>query len=414
MRARPDPALCFLALGLAASTASAQVFPVAVETATRQTSAGDSISYDLYVPQALPSLPAPPWPALVLNHGFARDKRHHADTARFLAERGLIVLVPNLVSLLGGEPAQLRNVVNTVDHMSWLRTRSATPGDRLFGVLDPLRIGLAGHSAGGAIALEAARVQEREAGLPVSALVLLDAVPWPRTLARAEELLPIFALSLRSDPSACNAFGSGLGVLDVVRFPMDDVRVVQATHCDPEGPSDVLCALACGAATEHGRSLYRWLLYSFLRETLKAPPRDAMGGFREGVEALAAEGEVVAESYGPPLSLRLKVNGRDPEGGAAATSSSLRLSLDVVAGPAGPPLDWYFAAAARGFTVWFTASGPSTVPSPAARGPALPAPDVTLLDAPLAPGSLVTFGVGAADSGQAVTADAITVVTPAP
>ena len=131
------PAACLWLL-VASAPAQAALFPLAVESATRRTAAGDTIAYDLYVPQAVDGLPAPPWPAVVLNHGFARDKRYHARNARYLAERGIVALVPNLVSLLGGEAAQLRNVANTVDHMAWLRARSTTPGDRLRGLVDPL------------------------------------------------------------------------------------------------------------------------------------------------------------------------------------------------------------------------------------------------------------------------------------
>jgi len=76
-------------------------------------------------------------------------------------------------------------------------------------------------------------------GIPASALVLLDAVPWTRTLARAAGLGPLFAVNLRAEPSACNAFGSNLGLLDAVSFPVDDVRLAGTNHCDPENPSDV-------------------------------------------------------------------------------------------------------------------------------------------------------------------------------
>lgn len=411
MSSRVRLAAVVVAWGLCAPLASAQVFEVTVETGTRQTTGGDSISYDLYIPEATPSLPAPPWPGLVLNHGFARDKRYHADTARFLAERGIVVLVPNLVSLLGGEAAQLRAVADTVDNAAWLRTRGVTPGDTLFGRLDPGRVGLAGHSAGGAIALEAAWVQERSTGIPVAALVLLDAVPWPRTLQRAATLRPIFAVSLRSDPSACNAFGSGLGIVDAVSFPMDDVLVVQSTHCDPEAPSGLACAVACGPPTVRGRSLYRTLLYAFLREFLQAPALGATTTFRQTVASLEEEGQVISESYGPPLSLRLTVNGRDR---AVRPSSRVRLSLDVVAGPLSSCLDWYLAARVAGKTLWLTPQGFSVKRKPAIRGQARPLPDVVLLDTTLPPGAVVTFAVSATDGAHAVAADAITVLAPGP
>ena len=401
------PAACLWLL-VASAPAQAGLFPVAVESATRRTAAGDTIAYDLYVPQAVAGLPAPPWPVVVLNHGFARDKRYHAGNARHLAERGIVALVPNLVSLLGGEAAQLRNVANTVDHMAWLRARSTTPGDRLRGLVDPLRIGLAGHSAGGAVAFEAAWQQERVPGIPASALVLLDAVPWARTLARAAELGPLFAVNLRAEPSACNALASNLGLLDALTFPAEDVRLVATTHCDPENPSDVLCALACGAATPRGRDLYQELLYLFLREALGAPAIEAGPGFRERVAALEARGDAVRETYGPPVSLRLKVNGQDPPAGVVGVGGRLRLSLDVIAYREDPAVDWYLAAIAGERVVWFTAGGPSLTPAPAYTGPAVPVRDAVLVDSALAPGSTLSFLVALVDGTRLVAKDVVT------
>ena len=133
-----------------------QAFSVRVEHSTRHTTSGDQVAYSLFMPQPGELLAAPPYPAVVISHGFARSKRFHANTACALAERGIVVLTPDLISLLGGEEAQQRNIENLVDHVRWLRTRAATEDDPLFGLLDPERIGLVGHSAGGAISLEAA------------------------------------------------------------------------------------------------------------------------------------------------------------------------------------------------------------------------------------------------------------------
>ena len=398
-------ALCLLAVIVPAQAA---FFTVAVESTTRRTAAGDTIAYDLYIPEAAQGLPAPPWPAVVLNHGFARDKRYHAQNARYLAERGIIALVPNLVSLLGGEAAQLRNIENTVDHMSWLRARSGTPGDRLRGLVDPLRIGLAGHSAGGAVAFEAAWLQERRSGIPASGLVLLDAVPWARTLARAADLGPLFAVNLRAEPSACNAFAANLGLLDAVTFPADDVRLVATTHCDPENPSDFLCSLACGAASPRGAGLYQELLYLSLRESLGAPVVGNGGSFRARVDTLVSEGDAVREAYGPPASLRLKVNGQDPPSGVVGISGRLRLSLDVVAHPGGPTVDWYLAAIAGNQVVWFTAAGPSATPAPAYTGAAGPVRDAVLADWSPAPGSTVSFLMVLVDGSALVASDVVT------
>jgi predicted dienelactone hydrolase len=122
---------------------------VQIESGTRTTSAGDTIAYDLFVPVASEQPPQPPWPAVVLNHGFARSKETQYNNALYMAQRGIVVLTPNQVSLLTGEQGQLRNIANTVDHVQWLNDRTADPSDPLAGQIDSNRIGLAGHSAGG-------------------------------------------------------------------------------------------------------------------------------------------------------------------------------------------------------------------------------------------------------------------------
>ncbi len=172
-----------------------------VEHGTRRTPSGDQVAYSLFMPQPSESLAAPPYPAVAVSHGFARSKRFHANTACGLAERGIVVLTPDLVSLLGGEEAQLRNIENLIDHVRWLRIRATAEGDPLFGLLDPERIGLVGHSAGGAISLEAA-IELAEAGENVFALMLLDGVPWARTVDRAGELPELAFASVRSEPTA--------------------------------------------------------------------------------------------------------------------------------------------------------------------------------------------------------------------
>ncbi len=278
-----------------AVTTGPQLFGVAVESGRRPTSRGGSIPYDLYVPRPSSALPGPPWPAIVLDHGFARSRGRHANTARFLAERGVVVLAANLVSLLGGESAQLANVASTRDHVAWLRVRSASPGDPLFGLVDPERVALAGHSAGGAVAFEAAAGETR-----VRAVVLLDAVPWPRTIQAAREMPFTRLLSLRSEPSACNAQGSVRKLLANLGFEGDDVRIVGGAHCDAEDPTDGFCRLFCGGTSEEARVAYRRLFYLFVRDALEVPPVGAEpDGYAEAVRRGVEDGSIVVERVVP-------------------------------------------------------------------------------------------------------------------
>lgn len=270
------------------------LFEVDVEEGRRPSSGRGTVAYDLYLPRATAGLPEAPWPAVVLAHGFARSRERHAGTARHLAERGFVVLVADLVSLLGGEGARETNVVDARGHVEWLRVRAATPGDALWGLVDPERLALAGFSAGGAVAFEAA------AGARVRAVVLLDAVPWRRTLEAARTMPGTRLLSLRSEPSSCNAKGSVRELLAALPFGSDDVRVVGATHCDPEDPTDGACRLFCGGTSEEARGAYRRLLHLFLADALGAPPvGDEADTFAEAVRRGVEAGTLAVEKVGP-------------------------------------------------------------------------------------------------------------------
>jgi pimeloyl-ACP methyl ester carboxylesterase len=265
------------ALMLAASlltgvAADAGLFGVQVETGTRTACTGDAVSYSLFIPQPADGLPPPPWPAVVLNHGFARTKKAHADNALFMAQRGLVVLTPDQVGL-GGAGVREKNIAVTLDHLGWLRSRSDTPDDPLEGLVDWYRMGLAGHSAGGALSFEAA-ARSQATGYPVRALYLLDAVPWRSTLEAAPTLTPLALGSLRSEPASCNAQGAVRELLETTPFPVDDLLLVGATHCDPENPTDALCRWFCGGSTALRRSLYRRLMILFFQDAFDMPPVD--------------------------------------------------------------------------------------------------------------------------------------------
>jgi pimeloyl-ACP methyl ester carboxylesterase len=286
--------LLFAACLLAAVPAGAGLFEVKLETGTISTGGGKEVSYNLFIPQPTDGLPPPPWPAVVLNHGFARSKKFHVANAAYLARRGLIVLTPDQVGR-GGSFAREQNIEITLDHLEWLVTRSETPGDPLAGLVDPRRLALAGHSAGGALSFEAT-VRSQVTSLPVRALVLLDAVPWRSTLEAAPGLAPLDLASFRSEPSACNADGSVRGLLAALCFPVDDLRLVDATHCDPESPTDVLCRWACGGSTLPRRHLYRRLMYLFFQDALDLPSVEPLpADYEETLARLEDAGRVVRE-----------------------------------------------------------------------------------------------------------------------
>jgi dienelactone hydrolase len=252
-------------IAVALCAAACAAAGVQVENGKRTTARGDTIEYDLYLPEGQRAVPA-----VILTHGFGRSRKQHADTARFLAESGMVVLVPNMVSLFGGKGAQAANVENTVDHIVWLRERSAREGDLLKRQLDPERIALAGHSAGGAVSFDAV-VSAQKRGVPVAGVVLLDAVPWPETVDRARQARQVPIASLRSEPSMCNGSGSVSKLLDNLSFRADDIKIRGATHCDPEGPTNLLCRVPCGGSSAKAQETYRRLMFLFLRDLFGLP-----------------------------------------------------------------------------------------------------------------------------------------------
>jgi pimeloyl-ACP methyl ester carboxylesterase len=395
-----------LAVLLWMSSAPAEkLYEIRLEKGTRVTPAGDSVQYSLFVPVPRRGLPKPPWPALVLSHGFARNRRYHEKNARYLASRGIVTMTPNLLG--GGRPAQLQNVRNTADHVAWLVERSSTPTDSLAGLVDERRIGLAGHSAGGAVSFEAA-VASSKTDHPVEALLLLDGVPWPRTAALAPDLLPLDFASLRSEPSSCNAFASVVALLPELRFPNEDVRILGATHCDPENPTDVLCRIACGGGSGESQSLYQRLTYLFLKDALRAPALEDQT-YREALSDLASKGVVEVEPYGPAVALRLDVNGRHGSG-VVPTPGPVLLTLDAFARPTQREADWYLALLRSGHVLWLTSGGIRTTPSPLKTFPPKSLDDATLFETTLSAGDSVTFFLFLVDGLELLAHDSVTAV----
>ncbi len=290
------------------SPAMAALFDVRIEEGVRKTSAGDTVAYELFSPRADPGLPPPPWPAVVLTHGFGRDHRYHAKNAYYMAQRGIIVLTPDMTSLTLGRPAQARNIVNTVDHILWLQGRALSDHDLLKGSIDRNRIGLAGHSAGGAVSFEAALLSQGR-NVPVAALCLLDGVPWDRTLNRAPRLSWLPFASLRSEEGVCNFHGKVVSLLGRLKFSTEDIQIVEGTHCDAENPSSTACWLMCGGRSGDGRRLYQRLMYLFFQDALGVVSvEENPETYPEALRSLAARGTIirrpgVQERIEPPLTV---------------------------------------------------------------------------------------------------------------
>jgi len=170
------------------------------------------------------------YPAVLLLHGFQGRKEWHVGTAERLARAGVVCMCLDLLPLasrLLERRLELRalNVVHIT--AAWTRLSGLAQ-------VDDERMCLAGHSAGGALALETAcaLLEQNHASLP-RAVLLLDAVPWLSTLRRVDTQAHRFAslspsgleaglpsrhdvvlvASIRGAPGAWNAHGLVLEVI---------------------------------------------------------------------------------------------------------------------------------------------------------------------------------------------------------
>lgn len=111
-----------------------------------------------------------PFPLVVLNHAFQTSGTVYEDYARRLASHGFVTLLPTWDGGLS-----LRNHVELAEDHAWLLdwalTANAQAGSRLFTLVDPERIGAAGHSRGGKQAIFAGILDPR-----VDAVLGLDPV----------------------------------------------------------------------------------------------------------------------------------------------------------------------------------------------------------------------------------------------
>lgn len=274
---------------------------------------GISVPYSLYLPAEPPASSAP-LPLVVLTHGFMGSERHWAWLApRLASQAGVVVFTHDMTSLLARphEDAQRRNILGLADHVEWLLV-----GGGGAPALDASRVVLCGHSAGGAVAFEAAvelseRRERSQGGASIAVVLLLDAVPWPRTLEATSARFPpaTLLISLRSEPSAWNMHGE---VLKLLRQPsilsgaqcmpqrVMDFLLVGSRHADPVRPrSGGMCVMSClgllgpAACAE---------LYAELALAVSASVRTAPAGissigelvaFSAAVDAYSAKGALV-------------------------------------------------------------------------------------------------------------------------
>src|SRR5512136_720883 len=107
-------------LFLSPAFASAALFEVRLEEGERPVGKKDSVAYSLFVPVADPDLPLPPWPAVILLHGFTRNHEAHWKNANSMAQRGIVVLTPDDPNLSRGNFPNSQSYKSIVEDIRWL------------------------------------------------------------------------------------------------------------------------------------------------------------------------------------------------------------------------------------------------------------------------------------------------------
>jgi dienelactone hydrolase len=196
--------------------------------------------------------------AVILAHGFTRSRVTMGGHAAALAQAGYWAVVPDLPYLMDSRD----NARALRDLMTALRNGAAgRPLDRFV---------LVGFSAGGLAALLAAS----EPG--VAGYIGLDPFDRPNGIGLdAARKLKIPTYLLRGPSAACNAYSIAEPWVKALPELVEDRRILQASHCDFEAPTDWLCRAVCGDTDASRQAIVRDFVMNAVRHLL--PPASATG-----------------------------------------------------------------------------------------------------------------------------------------
>jgi hypothetical protein len=112
----------------------------------------------------------PGFPLVVFNHGFLLSAEGYLSYGRHLASHGFVVAMPSFpISFLNVNHANL--AINVRFVIDYCLGANQEPEHTMFGLIDPSRIGVSGHSLGGKLSLLEAAEDER-----IGVAALLDPV----------------------------------------------------------------------------------------------------------------------------------------------------------------------------------------------------------------------------------------------
>ena len=198
---------------------------------------GKEVAVDFYVPRGLKKAPV-----VVVAHGFSRSRLNMAGWGSLLASNGFIAAIPDLPAWADHDrnSRAIRELLERI-HSKTLITQPEPSGTGA----------LMGFSMGGLCTLMAAATNGQ-----VRCWVGLDPVDAGRKGAKVARGLRIPCAVLLAEPSQCNANGNAKQLVVGLSGPLFALRVRDATHTDPEQPTDWLAESVCGKADPKRHAIF--------------------------------------------------------------------------------------------------------------------------------------------------------------
>ncbi len=80
--------ILMMTLQLLAPRRATALFDYVNEETSRVVPSGNTVAVGLFIPVPAPGLPPPPYPAVIIHHGFLRSHGPHQNNAIYMAQRG--------------------------------------------------------------------------------------------------------------------------------------------------------------------------------------------------------------------------------------------------------------------------------------------------------------------------------------
>jgi dienelactone hydrolase len=240
---------------------------VTVVTAT--VAASSSFTVDIYLPST-----SGPHPVVVLSSGLEQPAAAYASYGQRLASWGIIAILRDDPGVLTATSTIVDDVVYTVG--TWLPAENSTSGSPLFGLVDTTRIGLAGHSRGGQVALLAAEGSASGKVVGMFGLDPVDGTSAPEAITTISTIaIPLAFIGETTDDASSGCAPSAqnfLALYGSASTPAVAITAVDADHTMFEDPAScTLCSL-CTAGTASQPAVEaeaeRYLMAFFARELL--------------------------------------------------------------------------------------------------------------------------------------------------